>query len=191
MRPKVLERIPKVLRLVPTWTASLTWWERFEAAQREALGLPATLTAVVRDLVIPWAYLTHRRTVASHAAERSALGAVLTTVTTKLAASSAWSSLSSSRQESLQRWALATVAHFVRTSSCVEGRNGFLSLRYHHRRALPPALLKALTVIHNYVLRRDDGTTAAKRLFGIPHGDLFEHFLQVIPPLSLPRKRTG
>jgi hypothetical protein len=86
VRPKVLERISKVLRLVPTWTASLTWWERFEAAQREALGLPATLTAVVRDLVIPWAYLTHRRTVASHAAERSALGAVLTTVTTKLAA---------------------------------------------------------------------------------------------------------
>ena len=53
VRPKVLERISKVLRLVPTWTASLTWWERFEAAQREALGLPATLTAVVRDLVIP------------------------------------------------------------------------------------------------------------------------------------------
>ncbi|MBK6531544.1 MAG: hypothetical protein IPF99_18625 [Deltaproteobacteria bacterium] len=94
---------------------------------------------------------------------------------------SAWSSLSSSRQESLQRWAVAIVAHFVRTSSCFEGRNGFQSLRYHHRRVLPPALPKALTVIHNYVLRRDDGTTAAKRFFGIPHSDLFEHLLQVIP----------
>ena len=128
---------------------------------------------------------------ASHATERSALGAVLMTVTAKLAASSAWSSLSSSRQESLQRWALATVAHFVRTSSCVEGRNGFLSLRYHHRRALPPPLLKALMVIHNYVLRRDDRTTAAERLFGIPHAVLFAHLLEVIPPLPLPRKRTG
>lgn len=191
VRPKVLARIAKVLRLVPTWTASLLWWERFEAAQREALDLPAALAAVVRNVVVPWAYLTHRRAVASHAAERAALDAVLAKVATKLAESSAWSSLSSQTRADLERWAVGIVAHFVRTSSCVEGRNGLLSLRYHHRRALPPALLKALTVIHNYVLRRDDGTTAAERLFGVPHADLFEHLLQVIPPLPLPRKRAA
>lgn len=191
VRPAVLERIAKVLRLVPTWTASLTWWEQFETAQRESLGLPAALAAVVRDVVVPWAYLTHRRAVTSRAAERASLDAVLAKVGATLAASSAWSSLSSQAREELARWAAGIVMHFVRTSSCVEGRNGFLALRYHHRRALPPALLKALTVIHNYVLRRDDGTTAAERLFGVSHDDLFEHLLQVIPPLPLPRKRAA
>jgi len=191
VRAKVIERIAKVLRLVPTWTASLTWWERFESAQREALGLSAELSAFVRDVLIPWAYLTHRLGVASHATERAELRDVLAAVTAKLAASAAWSALLPTVQEALQRWAVGIVAHFVRTSSCVEGRNGFLSLRYHHRRALPPELLKALTVIHNYVLRRDDGTTAANRLFGVSHADLFEHLLQVIPPLPLPRKRAA
>lgn len=191
VRATVLERIAKVLRLVPTWTASLSWWEQFEAAQREALGLPAALAAVVRDVVVPWAYLTHRRAVASHASERDALDAALAKVRARLSASTTWSSQSPQVRESLERWAGQTVAHFVRTSSCVEGRNGFLSLRYHHRRALPPALLKALTVIHNFHLRRDDGTTAAERLFGVPHDDLFEHLLQVIPPLPLPRTRAA
>ncbi|MEZ4405435.1 MAG: DUF6399 domain-containing protein [Polyangiales bacterium] len=82
-------------------------------------------------------------------------------------------------------------SHFVRASSCVEGRNGALSLRYHHRRALPPAVLKALTVVHNYGLRRPDGTTAAERLFGLRHADPFEHLVEVITPLPPPRRRAA
>ena len=73
----------------------------------------------------------------------------------------------------------------------MEGHNGFLGLRYHHRRALPPHVLKALTVIHNYVLRREDGSTAAARFFGTSHDDLFEHLVETIDPLPLPRKRAA
>lgn len=68
----------------------------------------------------------------------------------------------------------------------MEGRNGLLSLRYHHTRTLPPELLKALTVVHNYVLRRDGGTIAAQRFFGAAHDDLFDHLLDVMPPLPRP-----
>lgn len=70
----------------------------------------------------------------------------------------------------------------------MEGHNGFLSLRYHHRRALPPALLKALMVIHNYVIQREDRTTAAERFFGRRHDDLFELLLEKIPPLPRARR---
>jgi PAS domain-containing protein len=52
---------------------------------------------------------------------------------------------------------------FVRTSSPVEGHNGHLSLHHHRTHHLTPALLKALTVIHNYVIIRRDGTPAAER----------------------------
>jgi hypothetical protein len=33
--------------------------------------------------------------------------------------------------------------------------------------------LKALTVIHNYMVKRADGTTAAERFFGQKHRDVF------------------
>lgn len=96
-------------------------------------------------------------------------------------------------QQELERWAASIVARFVQNSSCIERRDGLLSLRYH-RRALPPGLLKALTAIHSYVLRHNERTTAAERLFGVPrrpHTDLFEHLHALIPLLPLPRKRTG
>ncbi len=70
---------------------------------------------------------------------------------------------------------------FQRSSSCVEGRNGPLAWRHHHRHPIRPRKLKALTVVHNYFLRRCDGTTAAQRFFGRPSRDLFEWVLERIP----------
>lgn len=184
-------RIGKVLRLVPTWVESLAWWQRFEATQRAALALPAALDAVVGEVLVPWAYLSRCRERATSAAERAALKVALEALSARLSSSSAWSSVTSTEQHSLREWASWVASHFVRASSCVEGRNGALSLRYHHRRALPPAVLKALTVVHNYGLRRPDGTTAAERLFGLRHADPFEHLVEVITPLPLPRRRAA
>jgi len=62
---------------------------------------------------------------------------------------------------------------FQRSSSCVEGRNGQLALRHHSLHRLSNGKLGALTVVHNYYLRRADGTTAAERFFGSKPADLF------------------
>jgi hypothetical protein len=78
---------------------------------------------------------------------------------------------------------------FQRSTSSIEGRNGYLSLHHHGLRGLRPAMLAALTVIHNYVLERADGTTAAERFFGRPPGDLFEHLCEVMPAPARPRRR--
>lgn len=64
--------------------------------------------------------------------------------------------------------------HFQRSSSCVEGRNGALSLYHHRFHRLSPRSLKALTVVHNFHTRRSDKTTAAQRFFGSEHESLFE-----------------
>jgi hypothetical protein len=37
--------------------------------------------------------------------------------------------------------------------------------------------IKVLTIIHNFDIKRDDGTTAAQRLFEKPFPDLFEWLL--------------
>jgi len=77
---------------------------------------------------------------------------------------------------------------FQRSSSAVEGRNGCLSQMYHNGRGLSGKRLKALTVIHNYDIKREDGTTAAMRLFNTEFPDLFLWMLERMGELPLPRK---
>ena len=80
---------------------------------------------------------------------------------------------------------------FQRSSSCVEGRNGQLSLRHHGLRELTASKLRALRTIHNYVIRRPDGTTAAERFFENQPRDLFGWLLEKLPMPARPRqKRT-
>jgi Family of unknown function (DUF6399) len=80
---------------------------------------------------------------------------------------------------------------FQRSSSCVEGRNGRLSLQQHGHSRVSEQWLKALTVIHNYMVKRPDGTTAAQRFFGQKHKDVFSWLLERMPRLPRPApKRT-
>ena len=62
---------------------------------------------------------------------------------------------------------------FQRSSSCVEGRNGQLSLKHHALHQLTRRKLQALTVLHNYLVHREDGSTAAERFYGVAPRDLF------------------
>jgi len=87
-----------------------------------------------------------------------------------------------------QAWASDWVGKFQRASSPVEGRNGYLSQVNHCARGTPTQRLKVLTVIHNFDLRRADGTTAAERLFGTPFPDLFDWVVERMGALPVPRK---
>ena len=86
-------------------------------------------------------------------------------------------------------WAESMSRQFHRSSSAVEGRNGCLAQMYHNGRGLSEKRLKALTVIHNYGIRREDGTTAAMRLFDTEFPDIFSWLLDEMGELPLPRKR--
>ncbi len=55
---------------------------------------------------------------------------------------------------------LGMASKFHRASSAVEGRNGYLSHRHHAARGFWSNHLQVLTVIHNFDLKRSDGTTA-------------------------------
>ena len=90
--------------------------------------------------------------------------------------------------ERWQVWAAWMVGKFQRSSSAVEGRNGWLSQMYCNGRSLNTRRLKTLTVIHNFDLRRADETTCAERLFDAEFPDLFEWILDRVGPLPLPRE---
>ena len=88
-----------------------------------------------------------------------------------------------------ERWCREVAGWFVRSSSAVEGRNGQLALRYHSLHRLPERKLRALTAIHNYWLKRGDGTTAAERFFGSKPDDLFQYLLAQLPVPARPARR--
>ena len=76
---------------------------------------------------------------------------------------------------------------FQRSSSCVEGRNGALSLKHHGFHRVSKKTLRALTVVHNYHVKRSDGSTAAERFFGRAPDGLFDYMLEKVPMLGRPR----
>jgi AcrR family transcriptional regulator len=86
------------------------------------------------------------------------------------------------------QWAKTMVSRFQRTSSPVEGRNGYLSQINHSRRGLSTQRLRVLTILHDFELKRADGTTAAERFFETSFPDLFEWVLSRMADLPLPRQ---
>jgi hypothetical protein len=86
-------------------------------------------------------------------------------------------------------WATDRVKSFQRTSSAVEGRNGYLSQMQHNQRGLPKQRSKVWTVLHNFDCRAPDGTTPAARFFRRTFPDLFETVLSHIEVLPRARQR--
>ena len=96
------------------------------------------------------------------------------------------SSLPEEEKREVEEAARETAGLFQRSSSCVEGRNGRLSLQHHGHSRVSERRLKALTVIHNYMVKRSDGTTAAERFFGQKPRDVFTWLLERMPDLPRP-----
>ena len=85
-------------------------------------------------------------------------------------------------------WARWMVGNYQRTSSAVEGRNGYLTRLHHSGRGFCGQTLKVLTLIHNFHLKRPDGTTAAQRLFDYEFPDLFDWVVEHMGALPLARQ---
>ena len=79
-------------------------------------------------------------------------------------------------------------AKFQRTTSAIEGRNGYLSRLHHNGRGLEEKDLQVLTILHNFDLKRADGSTAASRFFGRNFPELFPWLMSRIDDLPEPRK---
>ncbi len=159
-------------------------------AKVEVLDLPPIVEAAVVEQLIPALYLERVAARSTGAEARHRLRALSEQLLEPL------------RQGNHQLQALAPEARarlelvagecadlFQRSSSCVEGRNGQLSLYHHGRHSLSDRKLAALTAVHNFYIRRADGTTAAERFFGRAHAPLFEQIIDrvLLPPR--PRRR--
>jgi hypothetical protein len=188
-----LERIDKAERVVPKMQGTIEFVSRYVAEQVARLELKPPLSFAMHAKLIPSYYL-------DRVAETRSItdGAPLHDLAERLRAplfapGGALSALSPIAQDDLHDEAQRLAAVFQRSSSNVEGRNGYLSLRSHQLRGLDlPRKRQCFTAIHNFFLTRPDGTTAAERFFGQKPRSMFVTILDSVElapaPLSPPRK---
>jgi len=188
-----LERIEKAERVVPKMQATIEFVSNYVSQQVDQLDLTPPVSFAMHAKLIPSYYLdrvAQTRTVKG--------GQPLRELAERLRAplfepgGILWE-LSPETQEQLYHEAKRLAVVFQRSSSNVEGRNGYLSLRSHQLRGLDlPRKRKCFTAIHNFFLTRPDGTTAAERFFGQKPRSMFAAILESVElapaPLSPPRK---
>jgi hypothetical protein len=184
------EALAKARRWPAPLVASLAWfWEAVDELVA-GLGLTAAQRRAFREQLLAGLYWQREASRGRDAAERQQRRALA-----KRLLAAAWSAagalgqLAEAQRQEVARVAAAAVALFVRASSCVEGRNGRLALYHHGQGPLREGRLRALTAVHNFVVERADGTTAAERFFGSKPQPLFEWLLERMPELPRPAQR--
>ena len=188
-----LERIDKAERVVPKMQATIEFVSRYVGQQVAQLDLTPPVSFAMHAKLIPSYYLdrvAQTRSVSD--------GEPLRELAKRLRAplfepGGVLSVLSPESQDQLHGEGKRLADVFQRSSSNVEGRNGYLSLRSHQLRGLDlPRKRECFTVIHNFFLTRPDGTTAAERFFGQKPRSMFAAILESVEvapaPLSPPRK---
>jgi hypothetical protein len=188
-----LERIAKAARVVPKMQATIEFVSGYVRQQVRQL-----------DLGQPESYAMHAHLIPSYYLDRVAstrtvtVGKPLHELAERLRTplfepDGVFGTLSPVEQNALKGEAATLAEVFQRSSSNVEGRNGYLSLRNHQLRGLDhPRKRACLTAVHNFFLTRADGTTAAERFFGQKPRSMFAAILESVEippaPLSPPRR---
>lgn len=186
-------RILKASRLIGKMVATQNFYFKSVKAKVEVLTLQEEVEQAIYNQLIPALYLDLVASKAKTARQRQEFHQKSQQLLETLKAENncIWQ-LSNDELELVLKVALECAQLFQRSSSCVEGRNGQLSLRHHNLHRISNRKLNALTVIHNYFLKRHDGTTAAERFFASKPKELFDYLLTQMPlPPRPARKRKN
>jgi len=191
-----LERIEKAERVVPKMQATIEFVSGYVGQQIHQLDLTQPASFAMHAKLIPSYYLDR---VAQTRTVRD--GTPLRELAARLRAplcepGGVLHELNPEAHDQLHDEAKRLAAVFQRSSSNVEGRNGYLSLRNHQLRGLDlPRKRECFTAMHNFFLTRPDGTTAAERFFGQKPRSMFAAILGAVnippAPLSPPRRVQG
>jgi len=185
---RATQKLAKARRVLPAMTATLRFYWSLISVWLSGWNLSAPVARWLREDLIPGLYVTRAARKADTAAERQRLRQLSEEILARARSPTGlWGTLSPEQRLDLERKAQACADLFQRSSSCVEGRNGHLALKHHALHHFTPRKLRALTVLHNYVMRRADGTTAAERFFGAAPRDCFAWLLDRLAVPARPR----
>lgn len=187
------QALAKARRWLVPLVASLSWfWEMVDELV-SGLGLTAAQRRAFREQLLAGLYWHQQASRGRDAEQRQQHHALAERLLRSAwSAAGALGQLAQAKQQEVARVAAEAVALFVRSSSCVEGRNGRLSLYHHGQGPLREGRLRSLTAVHNFVVEDRDGMTAAERFFGSKPEPVFDWLLERMPELPRPaRKRPS
>ena len=188
---RAVQHIDKARRLIPSMLETIAFFWSMVSITLKELELSPHIEQVMLQHLIP-AYYLHIAASKVPLPKRRTILAVVEKLLVPLRASDGpFASLDKEQVQHLESVAKECAGFFQRSSSCVEGRNGHLSLRHHSQHNISHRKLQALTVVHNFVVERPDGTTAAERFFGNKPKSLFKHLLDRIDLPARPAKRRS
>jgi hypothetical protein len=183
-------RLAKARRVLPAMQSTILFFWTHVAAQIASWQLSQPVAAWLREQLIPGIYLEMASAKLPTAKQRRALQARAQEILARARSpDGVWGTLSETQRAALESKARNCAALFQRSSSCVEGHNGQLSLRHHGLHRLTGRKLAALGVLHNYLVERRDGTTAAERFFGDRPQPLFPWLLTRLALPDYPRRQ--
>ena len=186
------EKLAKARRVLAALQSTIAFFWTTVAERLATWQLPVAVTTWLREELIPGLYLESAANKVSTSAERQRLRDRAAEVLARARSpDGVWGMLSDTVRADLEAKARDCAALFQRSSSCVEGRNGQLSLRHHGLHRLTPRKLGALRVLHNYLAERPDGTTAAERFFGTRPQPLMPWLLSRLPLPAHPHRNKA
>jgi hypothetical protein len=191
-----LKRIEKAEGVLPKMQATIEFVSGYVRQQVSQQALPQPASYAMHAPLIP-SYDLERVAATRTVTAGAPLRALAERLRTPLFESGgALGTLSPAEQDTLKTIACRLAEVCQRSSSNVEGRNGYLALRNHQLQGLDhPRKRACLTTIHNFFLTRADGTTAAEQFFGQKPRAMFAAIWAsvAIPPapLSPPQRAIG
>ena len=173
-----MKKIEKAARAISSMKDTISYFWTSFTTLTASLKFAKKQKAVFEKLLLPITYIGLQIPKARDAEHKRELKSTVARLKDRLDCNETWNSISKHEKERYQQKAIECAQVFQRSTSNVEGRNGYLSLQHHAFRQMNPRKLEAATVIHNYFIRRLDGSTAAERFFEQPHDDLFKWLVQ-------------
>jgi hypothetical protein len=177
------QQIPSMVQGIHAW-----WRWVYEALTIKTDDLE--VQQWVLTMLLPWTYWQQQANKTRHPELKQEYQQAADRAYEKLAADAITQQLVIQEAQPWIEWAQWMCAKYQRTSSAVEGRNGYLSGLHHAGRGLSEQTLRVLTIIHNFDLKRADGTTAAQRLFEHRFPDLFEWVVDYMDELPVARRSS-
>lgn len=179
----------KVRKPLPALAALVDfWWEGVRRDLEHAATSPMW-RRWARESLLPLVYWKHQVAHTRCARRKAKLRQALEAAHVAFGTHAITQCLPPQALKEWQEWASDRVSAFQRTSSAVEGRNGYLAQLHRNQRGLPKHRYKVWTGMHNFDCRAADGTTPACRFFRRTFPDLFETVLSHIEVLPRARQR--
>ena len=175
---------------ITSFAQAIEAWQQWVTSALDGQTQDPAIRSWVLTCLLPWVYWTQQADKTRQPSLKRRYQDAASNAFDRLLEQDITLALADHQRERWVLWCREFCAKYQRTSSAVEGRNGYLSKLHHARRGFSEQSLNVLTIIHNFDLKRYDGTTAAQRLFGHDFPDVFEWMLAHVGELPMPRQSS-